>query len=535
MRRSLVVAALVTVTALVVVPVPARGSIPVLVIDGRGFGHGVGMAQDGALSMGNAGAGYQQILGQFYPGTGIGRKAGFVRVPVLVAPARTATVTFPDGGQVRDTLGDDQSPGFPIDVAPGGRARVWYDGTYRVEVTGTRVAAAAQVAQVPLQEPTTTTDPTLPGVTAPSTTAPAPPPTGPGAGPTTAPPSTAPPAAPAATASSPRPILTIPASGGTVVVDARGRRYRGFLEANAGQGPLRLVNQVDVEQYLRGMGEVRNPRWPLASLKSQAIAARTYALRAMASVGEVCEDQRCQVYLGAQAEYPQMDRAVRETQGQVLTYRGALATAVYSANGGGFEASPAEGFGPGSADHPYLRAAPYPHDDPHPWTVKVGLADVARRMGYGGTLTNVRVARTGPSGRAMTIALDGSAGTKEIGGVRFDAALGLKSTLISLRIEQAAAAPAPPPAEAPIQGLPDEARTGPPPSVPPDTPLSELGIELADRTTTTGSRQPRFAGAALGPQTTDGDDPWRALAIFLLITAGAAAAVIYGIRRGTTT
>src|SRR5204863_1998782 len=99
-----------------------------------------------------------------------------------------------------------------------------------------------------------------------------------------------------------------------------------------------------------------------ASLRSQAIAARTYALRAMAAAGEICADQRCQVYLGAKLEYPEMNKAVADTAGQVLTYQGKLAATVYSANAGGTSASLAEGFGPRAApdaSYPYLRSAPY--------------------------------------------------------------------------------------------------------------------------------------------------------------------------------
>ncbi|MDP9442402.1 MAG: SpoIID/LytB domain-containing protein, partial [Actinomycetota bacterium] len=78
MRRVLT-ALVIAATAL---PVPARAAVPVLVIDGRGFGHGVGMAQDGAFWMGRAGASTDQILSQFYPGTKSGRSRGMVRVPV---------------------------------------------------------------------------------------------------------------------------------------------------------------------------------------------------------------------------------------------------------------------------------------------------------------------------------------------------------------------------------------------------------------------------------------------------------------------
>src|SRR5579872_1168299 len=87
----------------------AGASVPVIEIDGRGFGHGVGMAQDGALEMGREGMSVSQILGQFYPGTSFAHAGGNVRVPVFSAPS-AAEVTFPDGGQVLDSLATNGPP-----------------------------------------------------------------------------------------------------------------------------------------------------------------------------------------------------------------------------------------------------------------------------------------------------------------------------------------------------------------------------------------------------------------------------------------
>ena len=229
---------------------------------------------------------------------------------------------------------------------------------------------------------------------------------------------------------------------------ALGRRYRGVLEvARLGASPpaVRLVNQLDVEEYLRGMGEVLDPAWPPASLRAQAVAARTYALRAMAAAGEICADQRCQVYLGQQAEYPAMDRAVAETAGQVLTFDGKLASTVYSANAGGKTASREEGFGPAAAgsdaSFPYLRATPYGTDDFFPWSVRIALTTVAARLGYRGDVSSVNPARIGPSGRVLSVSVDGSEGSRAVSGVDFAAALGLRSTLFSLRLGTADGAP----------------------------------------------------------------------------------------------
>ena len=514
MRRSLLVLGLV---GALIAPAPAVGApVPVLVIDGKGHGHGVGMAQDGALAMGRAGSNTAQILTQFYPGTTLGRAGGELRVSVLTSPADNVVVRFPNGGEVRDARDGAQSPGFPVRVAAGGQARLRYDGRLFVVETAAgrsaapaaggvggagqvaaaapgggagQVAAAAGDALTGPPGPTgrfTTAAAQEPPTTAPATTTTTAPgvvllppgkpllplpgvpilpvPTVPPLTTTTVPPaSSAPPTTVAGRAASTRSLWAVPASGGTIDVPERSARYRGVVQT-VGGGPLRLVNHVDVEQYLRGMGEVRNPSWPAASLRAQAIAARTYALRALAGGGELCDTQRCQVYLGAQAEYAAMDKAVTATRGQVLMYRKSLVSAVYSANGGGFSASTEEGFGTPGAGYPYLRPATYPSPDPAPWTVTVSLRDVAARVGLRGKVTNV-VTRTGPSGRVVQVTVGGTGGARSVSGLDFDRALGLRSTLFTVRLAESASAPPPPPTDGgTVQSLPGEAAsatTGP--------------------------------------------------------------------------
>jgi len=252
------------------------------------------------------------------------------------------------------------------------------------------------------------------------------------------------------------PLWTVPANGGTSAIPATGRRYRGVLEFTAGNGPLRVVNQLDVEDYLRGMGEILDPNWPAASLQAQAVASRTYALRAMQSGGELCDDDHCQVYLGQQVEHPVMDRAVATTRGLVLVYGHGLADTVFSANGGAMSATPVEGFGTDApASIPYLRAAPYLTRDPLPWNVAIGLGDLATRFSYPGTLSGARVTRVGPSGRALEVTLDGSRGSLAMDPHRFVAGLGLRSTLFTMTVTEADAAP-PPPAPADLLQLPPD-------------------------------------------------------------------------------
>jgi len=52
------------------------GGVSSLTIDGRGYGHGIGMCQWGAIGRARAGQDFRTILETYYPGTTIGRIAG---------------------------------------------------------------------------------------------------------------------------------------------------------------------------------------------------------------------------------------------------------------------------------------------------------------------------------------------------------------------------------------------------------------------------------------------------------------------------
>jgi stage II sporulation protein D len=54
----------------------SAGEVSSLVIDGRGYGHGIGMCQWGAIGRARAGQDFRTILETYYPGTTIGRIAG---------------------------------------------------------------------------------------------------------------------------------------------------------------------------------------------------------------------------------------------------------------------------------------------------------------------------------------------------------------------------------------------------------------------------------------------------------------------------
>lgn len=150
------------------------------------------------------------------------------------------------------------------------------------------------------------------------------------------------------------------------------RPYLGEMRFEVEGGRyLRPVNRLPLEDYLKGVVPSEMPRtWPLEALKAQAVAARTYASRYLAKT--IDDTQTYQVYGGyvwSGADYHNSNRAVDETRGQVLRYKGQLISAVYSASNGGHTESNAAEWG--GDPLPYLPAKPDPYDPKLPWSVKI--------------------------------------------------------------------------------------------------------------------------------------------------------------------
>jgi stage II sporulation protein D len=113
-------------------PAPGPALLPVtattFVASGRGWGHGVGMSQYGALGYANDGWTYDRILAHFYTGVELG-PAPVARVRVLVAEARpSVTVSSTVPFRVRDLFGQTY-PLAPGEVVLGPKLRVVVNGT----------------------------------------------------------------------------------------------------------------------------------------------------------------------------------------------------------------------------------------------------------------------------------------------------------------------------------------------------------------------------------------------------------------------
>src|ERR687883_321939 len=87
-------------------PKRTAGSGALFVVSGHGWGHGVGLAQYGALGYAQHGWAYQRIVGHYFPGTTIGA-APVAKVRVLLASGKSSVkIASPVPFTVRDATGE---------------------------------------------------------------------------------------------------------------------------------------------------------------------------------------------------------------------------------------------------------------------------------------------------------------------------------------------------------------------------------------------------------------------------------------------
>jgi stage II sporulation protein D len=218
------------------------------------------------------------------------------------------------------------------------------------------------------------------------------------------------------------------AGAGKITIAGHGT-FRGALEASSSGSGLYVVNSLALEQYVKGvMSNEVPPSWPTEQLKAQAVAVRSIAITSDVggSVFDVYPDTRSQVYDGLESEYPQTNAAVAATRGQLLMYRGEVATAFYSACSGGHTESVENVFGTAI---PYLVGVPDPYDyhcPLHKWTLRFSGPEISSRLGahLKGRLRRVVITRTGASPRIIEAKLVGTGGVTTVSGSELAVALG---------------------------------------------------------------------------------------------------------------
>jgi stage II sporulation protein D len=251
------------------------------------------------------------------------------------------------------------------------------------------------------------------------------------------------------------------------------RRYRGRLQLRLEAGQLQVVNHVPLETYLASVvGSEMPASWPQEALRAQAVAARTYALKARkpAALFDLQATTASQVYKGVEAETASTRAAVEGTRGLVLTYDDALIDAVFHSSSAGSATESSGQLWPRQL--PYLVSVPdFDRDSPvREWRQPLDPALLSRAFPELESVTAIEVLATTATGRVRQARVVGPAGELLLSGAQLRSRLGLKSTWVRFALVPIAASPSPaagegqPSTALPLPPLP--ALTLPPPASP---------------------------------------------------------------------
>ena len=221
------------------------------------------------------------------------------------------------------------------------------------------------------------------------------------------------------------------------------RYYRGFGETVRTSVGTRVVNQLPLEQYVRGVVPREMPAWwgdldgawGIQALAAQAVAARSYGYTENRAPGywNTCDSAACQVYGGAANWNPRdgsvwledsrTDEAVRNTAGEVrVRADGSVARTEYSASTGGWTAG-------GSFPAVQDQGDPLPGNPNYLWHYDVSAKALQDYFPSIGRLTKISVTgRNGLGqwgGRATEVRLEGTSGVSYTDGETFGWLLGL--------------------------------------------------------------------------------------------------------------
>jgi len=250
-------------------------------------------------------------------------------------------------------------------------------------------------------------------------------------------------------------IILTPQRDAAVVLDDQ--TYRGELRIQRSGDELVLVNNIDVEAYIRGVLRGELPRYfHPESFKAQAVAARTYALwekqkGSAARLYEMLDNEGSQMYIGVRGEDSVAVQAVEQTRGQVCMWDDhgvdRIFCTYYSSACGGLSQG-VNNVKPNDPDVPPLRGNVVCKDcylAPHyRWgPVKLSKTDVTKRIVAHypalerlGTITDLKAKAITTDGRIIRIELLGGNGqTDTLMGEDFRLAVGgrvLKSTNFEL-------------------------------------------------------------------------------------------------------
>jgi stage II sporulation protein D len=230
------------------------------------------------------------------------------------------------------------------------------------------------------------------------------------------------------------------ATPGNNLLRLNGARYRGSFKLWVQSGKIAVVNVVGLQAYLFSVVPREMPSWfHVEALKAQAVAARSYAVRAhRSSWFDLYANTYDQVYGGYESGEPASAvAAVRATKGKVMLYGGQVAQTYFSSSNGGVEAASVDTWG---GNLPYLQSRPDPDDltpgNPNrSWKLRLRPSRLGNKLGTPSP-RDAAVA-SWRSGRVNSISASGSGWSQVVTGgpEHFRFALGLKSSRFWLGVQ----------------------------------------------------------------------------------------------------
>ena len=355
-----------------------------LILNGGGWGHGIGMSQYAAYGAALLGCNHEQIMEGFFPKADVGATSenDDVRVGLFpnspqAGPVQKVNVRNSGKGVLTWRFGG----GDVVEQDPGEQWTVHHQGGGFVIREGEKVGD---------------------------------PPVWPANG------------QPAGKAGD---VLQAPLAGTRVHLTAKGMDYaRGTLEftsrvTSQSSGMSVVVDVPSVEQYLLGLAEVPSS-WGedgAAALEAQAIAARSFVVPRIAADSQrancgchVYDSVSDQVYSGWSKEHGpgggHWVDAVSRTAGKVLTFDGRIVPVYYSSSHGGHSSAASDIWNSDPTAFAYLEARDLStwaqaaaHVNPyHRWSVGFTADELASRLGMD-AVVSFEVVERAPGGRPCTV------------------------------------------------------------------------------------------------------------------------------------
>ena len=214
------------------------------------------------------------------------------------------------------------------------------------------------------------------------------------------------------------PIEIIPVGNTKIIVMFNGQkyRYRGNIEIDIDKEyrKLNVINIIGIEEYLYGVLKKEiSPSWPSEALKAQAVAARTFAIFNMNKYIDkgynICASTNSQAYGGVNHEDPLTNKAVDETRGIIMVYKGEPINAVYHSDSGGYTEDSENVWG---SFLPYLRSVKSKFEEKvsppyHTWSYSINEKDLTEKLQKKGhkinSIVSIEPVKKSETGRASEL------------------------------------------------------------------------------------------------------------------------------------